>query len=110
MLTSLWDRLLAAVAANTPDKALESWLRTCHLVAIDGDHLRIRAPNKHARDWLLQHHTESLVHAARQVLGGNPQLSFEADRDSSAAAVPRMPRDPLVPPSTGLASRYTFNS
>jgi len=110
MLTSLWDRLLAAVAANTPDKALESWLRTCHLIAIDGDHLRIRAPNKHARDWLLQHHTESLVLAAQQVLGGNPQLSFETERDAPAATVPRLPREVLPIPSTGLAARYTFST
>src|SRR5262249_23686294 len=89
---------------------LESWLRTCHLIAIDGDHLRVRAPNKHARDWLLQHHTESLAVAARQVLGGNPQFSFETERDAPASAVPRAPRDVLPVPSTGLASRYTFNS
>jgi chromosomal replication initiator protein len=109
MLDSLWDRLLTAVETNGPGTALDSWLRTCHLVALDGDHLRIRAPNKHTRDWLLQNHADSLESAARQVLGGNPRLSFEVDRDVGLP-VPRAVRDAPPVLSTGLASRYTFDT
>jgi chromosomal replication initiator protein len=109
MLDSLWDRLLTAIETIAPDKALESWLRTCHLIAIDGDRLRIRAPSKHARD--LQNHVDSIERAARQVLGGNPQVSFEADREvSSPPPLSRVPRDAPSVLSTGLASRYTFDS
>src|SRR5262249_48640660 len=110
MLTSLWERLLTAVSAITPDKALESWLRTCHLAALDGDHLRIKAPNKHARHCLLQQHMDSLERAARQVLGGNPHLSFETDRDAHASPSLRPPGDAAPAISTGLASRYTFDT
>jgi chromosomal replication initiator protein len=110
MLESLWNRLLLAVDAVTPDKSLESWLRTCQLVALDGDHLRIRAPTKHARDWLLQHHADSLDLAARRVLGGNPHISIEVDRDLiPTAPLSRVPRD-NAPAATGLASRYTFDT
>src|SRR5262245_10061238 len=110
MLTSLWEQFLTAVSAITPDKALETWLRTCHLAALDGDHLRIKAPNKHARDWIFQHHLDSLELAARQVLGGNPHLSFETDRDTQPSPALRLSRDAAPPISTGLASRYTFDT
>ncbi len=102
---------MTAIETIAPDKALESWLRTCHLIAIDGDRLRIRAPNKHARDWLLQNHVDSIERAVRQILGGNPQVSFEADRDvSPPPPMSRAPRDAPTVLSTGLASRYTFDS
>ena len=111
MLDSLWDRLLTAVEANTPGSALESWLRTCRLVGIDGDHLRIRAPNKNTRDWLLQNHTDSLESAARHVLGGNPHFSFEVDRAvTPPAPTPRPPREATAALPTGLGSRYTFDT
>jgi chromosomal replication initiator protein len=111
MLDSLWDRLLTALETNTSGTELESWLRTCQLVAIDGDHLRIRAPNKNTRDWLLQNHADALESAARRVLGGNPRLSFEVDRDVPVPPpVLRPPREPAPVLSTGLATRYTFDT
>jgi chromosomal replication initiator protein len=78
---------------------------------MDGDHLRIAAPNKFTRDWLAQHHTEALETAAREMIGGNPRVFIEVDRDPAPAAPPRSPRDgtnaPLV---TGLSARYTFDT
>jgi chromosomal replication initiator protein len=112
MLTSLWDRVRAAIGTVTPDRSLDTHLGSCHLVAIDGDRLRIRTPSKQIRDWLLQHHIASIEHGARQVLGGHPQVALEADRDASISppTLSRAPRDLSALPSTGLASRYTFES
>ncbi|PWU18088.1 MAG: hypothetical protein C5B48_15125, partial [Candidatus Rokuibacteriota bacterium] len=56
MLESLWDRLLGALDGKIPASALESWVRSCRLISMDGDHLRIAAPNTFTRDWLAQHH------------------------------------------------------
>ena len=112
MLNSLWDRLLSALESRIPASSLESWLGSCRLAAVDSDHLRVAAPNKYTRDWLAQHHTEALEAAAREVLGGNPRVSIEIDRDASITAPSsRAPRDAPAPsPPTGLSSRYTFDS
>jgi len=109
MLDSLWGRVLVALETRLPAATIESWVRPCRLAALHGDQLRIAAPNKFARDWLAQRHADVLQAAAREVLGGNPRISFEVDREphpieSAAAAAPTQPPEPA------LSARYTFSS
>jgi chromosomal replication initiator protein len=112
MLDALWDRLLTVLEAAAPDKTLESWLRTCRLIAIDGDRLIVRAPSTQVRDWLLQNHLAALEDAARHVIGGNPQISIEGSARQRIPRPPvsRTPREAAPAVATGLASRYTFDS
>src|SRR6266704_4432159 len=109
MLESLWSRMLIALATKVPPAALDSWLRPCRLSAVEGDHVKIAAPNTYTRDWLHQHHTESLQAAAREVLGGNPRISLDIDRDVPLpVAAPSAGEPPVAAP--GLSARYTFDS
>src|SRR5713226_992451 len=102
MLDSLWTRVLATLGGKIPETAIESWLRPCRVTAMEGDLIRIAAPNKYSRDWLVQHYTEAIQTAARDVLGGNPVVSIEIDRDPERAAAPV--REPMpVPLSNGLS-------
>ena len=64
MLDSLWARLLDVLATRLAPAIVDNWLRPCRLLAVEGDHLRVGAPNPFSRDWLLQHHLESLQQAA----------------------------------------------
>jgi len=101
--------MLVALATKVPPAALDSWLRPCRLSAVEGDHIRIAAPNTYTRDWLHQHHTESLQAAAREVLGGNPRISLDIDHAvPSPAAAPHEADPPVAAP--GLSTRYTFDS
>ncbi len=101
--------MLVALATKVPPAALDSWLRPCRLSAVEGDHIRIAAPNTYTRDWLHQHHTESLQAAAREVLGGNPRISLDIDHEvPSPAAAPNEADPPVAAP--GLSARYTFDS
>jgi chromosomal replication initiator protein len=109
MLDSLWTRVLAALEGRIPETAIESWLRPCRVTAMDGDALRIAAPNKYSRDWLVQHYTETIQSAARTVLGGHPVVTFEIDREPERAPAPAR-EIPAVPLSNGLSPRYTFES
>jgi chromosomal replication initiator protein len=109
MLESLWGRMLISLATKVPPAALDSWLRPCRLSAVEGDHVKIAAPNTYTRDWLHQHHTESLQAAAREVLGGNPRVSLDIDRDAPSPANPPNATEPPVA-APGLSVRYTFDS
>jgi chromosomal replication initiator protein len=109
VLESLWNRMLIALATKVPPAALDSWLRPCRLTAVEGDHIKIAAPNTYTRDWLHQHHTESLQAAAREVLGGNPRVSLDIDRDAPSPIRASNETEPPVA-APGLSIRYTFDS
>src|SRR3989441_708382 len=91
---------------------MDTWFHPCHLVAVEGDHLRIGAPNKFHRDWVFQHHWDVLQTAAREALGGQPRLSIVVvGENSSATSAP--PPHASAPPGgrvEGLNPRYTFYS
>ena len=106
--------MLLSAGRRLPATLIESWVRPCRLVAVEGDHLRIAAPNEFSRDWLVQHHLDVLRIAAQECIGGDPRVSVEVD-----TAPPREPVDvPLFRPRPtasapgveGLNPRYTFDS
>jgi chromosomal replication initiator protein len=109
MVEALWARLLAVLEGQVPESVLESWLRPCRLLAVDGNRLRVVAPNKFTRDWIGEHHVDTIQVAARTVLGGNPQVSIEMDAEPERSApisrerIPGAALDDLTP-------RYTFGS
>ena len=109
MVEALWARLLAVLEGQVPESVLESWLRPCRLLTVDGNRLRIVAPNKFTRDWIGEHHVDTIQVAARTVLGGNPQVSIEMDAEPERSApisrerIPGAALDDLTP-------RYTFGS
>ena len=118
MLDSLWMRLVEALSQKLPAAIVDNWVRPCRLLAIEGDHLKIGAPNKFSRDWLMQHHLEALQQGAREVVGGQPRISVVIDDDPVASPVVR-PSPPAPSPAPapraggtteGLNPRYTFDA
>jgi len=109
MLESLWSRVLAVVEGQVPASAVESWLRPCRLLTVEGDRLRVAAPNRSVRDWIGQHHVDIIEAAARSLLGGNPRVSIETEAEPGRPATG--PRG--CGPGAGLSDltpRYTFES
>ncbi|MBI1848567.1 MAG: chromosomal replication initiator protein DnaA [Candidatus Rokubacteria bacterium] len=112
MLESLWAQLLDAASRKVPPAVLDSWIRPCRLLALEGDHLKVGAPNRFSRDWIMQHHLDSLQAAAQACLGGQPRVSVVID-DSALPDEDAPPARtvPSVPGSAeGLNPRYTFDS
>jgi chromosomal replication initiator protein len=104
MLDSLWARLLTSLDGKLPQSQIDNWVRPCRLLALDGDLLRLGAPNAYTRDWVAHHHTAQLEAAAREALGGRPTVTVEVAPEPAAA-------DPTeAPDGPGLSSRYTFDS
>jgi chromosomal replication initiator protein len=114
VLTSLWTRLLDASARKLPGAVLDSWLRPCRPLSLEGDHLTIAAPNRFTRDWLLQHHLDVLRAAAADCLGGHPRVSIVIDDSLASDVVADAP--PPVSAARGRANveglnpRYTFDT
>jgi len=116
VLDSLWTRLLDSASLKLAPAVIDSWVRPCRLMAVEGDQLRIGAPNRFSRDWLTTHHLDALQRAAADVLGGHPRVSIVVD-DSIGLA-----EDDAPPPSSpvsrsvgggsteGLTPRYTFDT
>jgi chromosomal replication initiator protein len=115
MLASLWERLVDAVSHKIPAAVVDSWVRPCRLLALEGDHLRIGAPNRFSRDWLVQRYLPALESAAAECLGGQPRISVvidgsgEPDEGDAAQAPPAYaPR--AHPTIETLNPRYTFDT
>jgi chromosomal replication initiator protein len=104
---------LDASARKLPGAVLDSWLRPCRPLSLEGDHLTIAAPNRFTRDWLIQHHLDVIQAAAADCLGGHPRVSIviddaPSDEVAGDAAAPAAPgRAPNV---EGLNPRYTFDT
>jgi len=95
---------------------IDSWVRPCRLLAVEGDHLRIGAPNRFSRDWLAQHHLETLQNAAQECVGGHPRVSIVVDETPLPAPLDAAPPTGTSHPgagsgrSEGLNPRYTFDT
>ena len=112
MLESLWTRLLSSLEHKIPEAALDTWVRSSRLMAVEGDRLQIAAPNKFSRDWLVEHYLPALAAAAQDCLGGNPQVSIVVDATPAPARSPGDDAALPAPTSTasGLNPRYTFET
>jgi chromosomal replication initiator protein len=112
VLEDLWARLIDSLSRTLPTQILENWIRPCRLVAVEGDHLRIGAPNKFARDWLAQNYLDALHQAAREVLGGHPRITLIVDDTAPVEPVapPRLERAAGLGTVEGLNPRYTFDA
>jgi chromosomal replication initiator protein len=112
VLEDLWARLVESLARTLPTPVLDNWIRPCRLVAVEGDHLRIGAPNKFSRDWLAQNYLDAIHQAARDVLGGHPRITLIVDEVAPAepVAAPRFERAAGGGTVEGLNPRYTFDA
>jgi chromosomal replication initiator protein len=106
---------LEASARKLPGAVLDSWLRPCRALSLEGDHLTIAAPNRFTRDWLVQHHLDVIQAAAADCLGGHPRVSIvvdDAPADERSAAEGGTATSPgrVAPNVEGLNPRYTFDT
>src|SRR5438105_13594999 len=113
VLDGLWARLLEALSGKLPPAVFDSWLRPCHLLAVEGDQLQIAAPDRFSHDWLLRHHLQALQRAAEECLGGHPRVSIVVD-DAAATALDQpaapTPATLRAGPAEQLNPGYTFDT
>jgi len=116
VLDALWARLLDVLPRKLPGAIIDNWVRPCRLLSLEGDHLTIGAPNAFSRDWLIQHHFQTLQHAAQEILGGNPRLTVVVDEAAATSTAIDAPLAAQAAPTRqagtteGLNPRYTFDT
>src|SRR2546427_3052166 len=112
MLDSLWARLLESVSHKVPPAGFDSWLRTCRLLAVEVDRLRIGAPSPFSGDWLAQRLLDAVQLAAQEVVGAHPRVTIVVDETAAAESAPApMPtRAGGAGTAEGLNPRYTFDA
>jgi len=115
VLDSLWGRLLDTIALKLAPAVIDQWVRPCRLLAVEGDHLKIGAPNPFSRDWLIQHHFHALQQAAQAVIGGQPRITIVVEESLEQALAADAPPPPLAArpgggSTEGLNPRYTFDT
>jgi chromosomal replication initiator protein len=108
MLDTVWTQILTDLETRISQATLDSWLRPCRLASVDGDVLRVAAPNPFIQNWLAQNHAGLLEAAAGRVLGGEPRIVLLVDSALAEDPPPPPGRAPAL--ATGLSPRYTFES
>jgi chromosomal replication initiator protein len=105
--------MLSSMEGKVPAAALDSWIRQSRLLAVEGNHLRIGVPNTFSQAWLAEHHLDALRAAAKECLGGAPQISLVVDRSGVSAGVSRETQaapSPKAVAASGRNPRYTFET
>ncbi len=67
------------IAEEVGPQRYKVWFKNATQFAMTDGHLKISAPNAFICGWIERHFTETIAEAARQVTGGDLQLSFVVD-------------------------------
>jgi chromosomal replication initiator protein len=119
MLDRLWARLLQAASRRLPGAVIDSWIRPCALVGVEGQVLHLAAPNEFSREWILDHHLAGLQAAAEEVIGAGAEVVIAVDEslapEAEAPPAPERPRPaaahrPGPVRVDGLNPRNTFEN
>jgi chromosomal replication initiation ATPase DnaA len=70
-----WKAVLAEIAKELSDSSFETWFRPTSAI-LDGDTLKIYAPNHFSADWMEFRYKQNLSGAVERVLGKRPILQF----------------------------------
>ncbi len=107
-LESVWARIQARLSSEIGDGAYNSWIKPLRLVGRERDTLRIDAPSKFMRDWVVSHYAErmralaateddSLTGVVVKVGGKREQTPVEAANEADRSVLdPRFRFDSFV--------------
>jgi len=123
-VTGIWQDSLRAIEGKIKPHNFDMWIKPIECVGLEGDRLRLRAPNRFIKEWFEDNYLPSILEVAEGLAGQSLTVLFdvreetpvevalaaahaEAARQKSAGAVPDVVLDP---PSDKSEGRYTFDS
>ena len=112
---AIWLKVLQIVREHVDDTKFSTWFKPLYLLSGSTGMLRVAAPNKFVRDWVLEHYQSLLVDLLQQITG-IPYQVFVVVGEPKVEPTPQPePAAEVAPPSvsSGYAqfnSRFTFET
>ena len=90
---AFWNRVLERLSRAIPPASFDTWFRPLHFSGLDGNVLRLTAPNNTFREWLLESYSDLLARMAAEVAGAQLALDVSVDNtsDSDGSTAPMLP-------------------
>jgi chromosomal replication initiator protein len=113
---TIWLKVLQIVREHVDDTKFSTWFKPLYLLSGSSGMLRIAAPNKFVRDWVLEHYQSLLVDLLQQITGIPYQIFVVVGEPKTEPAPQQGPVvEVLAPPSvsngnTQFNSRFTFET
>ena len=112
---AIWLKVLQIVRENVDDTRFGTWFKPLYLLSGSSGMLRVAAPNKFVRDWVLEHYHTLLVDLLRQITGIDYQIFVVVGEPKAVPSAPPEPVVETVVPASGggftqLNPRFTFET
>ncbi len=120
-MLALWGEAVRSVEERVKPTQRDQWLRPITVVGFEGNHIRLRAPNRYQKEWFEDHYLPAILTDLEQRTKTTFSVDIEVVEETAAqerspegsvelAEPPSVdaPREPSPCPK-GLDRRYTFD-
>jgi chromosomal replication initiator protein len=115
-LAQVWEEILFLIESKMSRQGYDTWFAQSRLVSFDGMKMVIQVPSKFHRDWIREHHGETLGDVIREVTKkDNIEIDFFVEPQEPQKKTPKPAKDEKKEDRqerTNLLHdrKYTFNS
>ena len=97
----LWHTTLKKLTSHLAPQNFDMWLSPIEYRGLDGETIRLRAPNPYVRIWFESHYKSAVIKELAPRLGHNLRIEFEPDLESKPSEAPLPPEtsEPVKDPS-----------
>lgn len=113
-MKDFWEALLASLCDRLPNRVFDAWIKPLSFIELKEGNLVIEVPDPFFKQWLEEHHSHTILGAARELANGEVGLqvvvrSRPPEKDKKLQKPP--PRSVSPPPacSPGMVNKYTFD-
>ena len=113
----VWNETLEIIKSQVPLQSFSTWLKPTAAIYLDGQTLKISAPNKFAAGWLQSKYHKIIEEAVKSRLGSSRKIEYTFGHDKSQEIVkvdaPSVPQEAAPRPShyeSQLNPRYRFEN
>jgi chromosomal replication initiator protein len=108
-LNELWSSAMRRLSSKIAPQNFDMWLRPIECDSIDGQILRLTAPNPYVKLWFESNYLESILSELRAETGTTYRVEFEVLDASAGAGLPTPPMPDLARPSEELPTQESVS-